>query len=211
MNNYLNIVYGREVANNQKMLPLNGISMSRLVGTEYRQTGFAIVFTEMYATIRHSDFCFIPVFGAYVEQDQSGKPVSSKVETAAIILSRDRNGNPIPFDCLRRFAISLGTTYNQDVVLIQAPDENPRYVVTRATIDHALGDTYTELCGEWRLEDLTRDFFTDKANRHGYWDKHWLTFTDQFINPTFTTRNEGHIRYLNGEIFLKPGETKGLI
>ena len=222
--NHLDIVYGREVANHQKMLPLDGSSISRLVGTQYSQAGFAIVAAshiavrkreenesaskELYAAIRNSEFCFVPAFGRYVEKDRFGRLVNSLEDTAAIVFSQDRNGHPIPFERLREFALELGKKHYQDVVLIKAPNENPKFVVTRDLFDHVVGDTYEELGGEWRLEDLTQEFFRKMVSREI--KQYRFTFAEQFINPTFTTVNEGHIRYLNGEIFLRPKAAEGL-
>jgi len=225
-NNHLDLVYGRNVANNQKMLPLNEISMNRLLGKHYGQAGFAIVSAsrmventpeenesntkEMFAAIRNSEFRFIPAFGGYIEKDENGNAVNNTEEKVAIILCYDQNSNPIPFERLADFAIGLGIKYNQDSVLLKAPDENPKYVVTNER-GGEVGTTEMEFTGDLRLDDLSQEFFTNMASKHGNVGQHRFTFTEQFINPTFTTVNEGHVRYLNGELFLKPGEVRDLI
>jgi hypothetical protein len=209
-NNFLDVVHGWSGVNNQKMIPLNEISMSRLLGKQF-EGAFAIVSAsscrktpeendmcakEMYSTIRNSGFCFIPAFGGFSEIDvKTGEQVNYTYETLAIILCHDRDGKEIPFQRLYDFVINLGEKYEQESVIIKSPQENPKYIVTTAR----------------ELNDLTQMHFANMASKLSSVGKNRFSFTRQYLNPTFETLFEGHRRFLRGELFLKPTEARNVL
>lgn len=208
--NFLDVVYGWSGVNNQKMIPLNEISMSRLLGKQFKGA-FAIVSAsscrktpeendmcakDMYSTIRNSGFCFIPAFGGFSEIDiKTGEQVNYTYETLAIILCHDKDGKEIPFQRLYDFVINLGKKYEQESVLIKSPQENPEYIVTTAR----------------ELNDLTQMHFANMASKLSSVRKNRFSFTRQYLNPTFETLFEGHRRFLRGELFLKPTEARNVL
>lgn len=209
-NNFLDVVHGWSGVNNQKMIPLNEISMSRLLGKQF-EGAFAIVSAsscrktpeendmcakEMYSTIRNSGFCFIPAFGGFSEIDvKTGEQVNYTYKTLAIILCHDRDGKEIPFQRLYDFVINLGEKYEQESVIIKSPQENPKYIVTTAR----------------ELNDLTQMHFANMASKLSSVGKNRFSFTRQYLNPTFETLFEGHRRFLRGELFLKPTEARDVL
>lgn len=215
----LKTVYGRDIANSQHMVPLNEITMNRLLGKHYNKGGFAIVSAsrnehtreenerltqEMYAQIRKSEFRFIPAFGGFIETNKQGER-HEVYESVAIILCFDRNGEEIPFERLREFAMNIGIQYDQDSVLIKAPNQNPQYIITSERVG-SVGDLDTEFSGNVKVNDLTQKFFTNMSSRDGNIGKNRFSFTEQYVNPTFATLNEGHMRHLNGEVYLDPAQ-----
>lgn len=226
-NNCLVSVYGRSYTNTAKKIPLNEISMNRLLGKHYNTGGFAIVSAsrgdytpqendertkEMYAMIIASEFRFIPAFGGFIETDEkTGEKRNNVEEKIAIILCYDKEGKEIPFQRLQDFAIRLGNKFEQESVLIKAPQENPKYIVTTAGKNQKVGDVDMEFTGEVRLNDLTQDYFTNMMSKRGNVGKNRFTFTEQYITPTFSTRNEGHIRHLKGEVFFTPNQAKSVL
>lgn len=209
-NNFLDVVHGWSGVNNQKMIPLNEISMSRLLGKQF-EGAFAIVSAslcretpeendmcakEMYSTIRNSGFCFIPAFGGFSEIDvKTGEQVNYTYETLAIILCHDRDGKEIPFQRLYDFVINLGKKYEQESVLIKSPQENPKYIVTTAR----------------ELNDLTQMHFANMASKLSSVGKNRFSFTRQYLNPTFETLFEGHRRFLRGELFFEPTKARDVL
>lgn len=209
-NNLLDVVYGWRGVNNQKMLPLSEISMSRLLGKQFKGA-FAMVSAsscrktpdendmcakDMYSAIRNSGFCFIPAFGGFSEIDvKTGEQVNYTYHTLAIILCHDRENKEIPFQRLYDFALNLGKKYEQESVFIKAPQENHKYIVTTAR----------------ELNDLTQMHFANMASKLSSMGKNRVTFTKQYLNPTFETLFEGHRRFLNGELFLKPTEAMDVL
>lgn len=221
-NNFLEVVYGRKVANEQKMISLNEITMNRLLGKRYAEAGLAIVSAsradkseeenaagakEMFALIQQSGFRYVPAFGEYVEQDENGKAIRTVYEAIAVVLCNDHEGRPIPFEELRKFALDLGVRFEQDCVLLKAPDDNPKYIVTNER-NGELGSVYVEFTADLKVNELTQLFFTTMAGKQGA-DQHRFTFTEQYLNPSFVTLNEGHVRYMKGELFLTPNQAKG--
>lgn len=226
-NNYLSSVYGREVANNGRMIPLNEISMNRLLGKHYNNGGFAIVSAsrfdktpaeneqntqKMYELIRNSEFRFIPAFGGFVEtNNETGEKKDNVDEKIAIILCFDRQGKEIPFERLYKFAFDLGVRFEQDSVLIKAPNDNPKYIVTHER-SGKVGSVDMEFTGDIVLNDVTQQFFTNMANRRTsqHAGKNRFTFTECFLNPPFATLNEGQSRTGKGEIVFRPTQTTDL-
>ena len=220
-NNFLDVVHGWSGVNNQKMIPLNEISMSRLLGKQFKGA-FAIVSAssckktteendmcanDMYSAIRSSGFCFIPAFGGFSEIDvKTGEQVNYTYYTLAIILCHDRESKEIPFQRLYDFVLNLGEKNEQESVLIKAPQENPKYIVTTASEGKNLGDVVMEFSSDAKLSDLTQMYFANMASKLSIAGKNRVTFTKQYLNPTFETLFEGHRRFLKGELFLKPTE-----
>lgn len=219
-NNFLKEVYGRAIANNQNLVVLNEMTMERLLGKHFNK-GLCIVSAsrvkentaeennkytrEMYQAIIDSPYSFIPVFGGFIETTDNGEKLPAKYEKSAIILNYDKKGNEMDFDEMKAFAMSLGTKYKQDSILVKAPNDNPKYILTSNNI----GEVDYEFSGDVKINDLTQEYFTSfikSLNMSPNQDERRKTrfsFTEMYINPTFTTLNEGHSRKLKGEIVIK--------
>jgi len=212
--NFLNEIFGR-LANDSEMIPLTEMTMDRLLGKHYNN-GFSIISAsrgdntaaennqktnELFQNIKNTKFTFIPAFGGFIENKgtEEEKHVYEKV---FIILNFDKFGNELPFEELQQFALEMCEMFNQDSVLVKAPNGNPKYLSRTGNVDN-------EFSGDIKINDLTQQYFTSfvktqKLNKDNQEDrkKNRFTFEAVYLNPSPVTYSERHLRYLSGERFL---------
>ena len=188
--------------------PLNEMTVDRLLGKHYNN-GFIIISAsrgendnqtnnqlskQLLNDIKNSGFSFVPVFGGFIE-NKGTENEKQVYETSYIVLNFDRNGNEKDFNALKNLAINLCKKYNQDSVLVKAPNGAPQYITQNGNVD-------MEFNGDVKINDLTQQYFssfikTQNIDKNQDNRKH-----TSFINPKPMTYNEGHIRHLKGEKFL---------
>lgn len=74
--------------------------------------------------LKRSGFSYLPVYGGYRGTDG----VEDDYEPSFVVFNYDINGNATDFNNLMAFAVEMCGKYNQDSVLIKAPNKNPIYV-----------------------------------------------------------------------------------
>ena len=213
--NFLKEIFNRE-ANNLPMPLLTEITVNRLLGKHYN-SGFVIVSAsrsentnqennqltkELFLKLKNSNYSYIPVFGGFIE-NKGSENEQHVYEKSFLILNYNKEGEELPFQDLKNFALEIWSEYNQDSVLLKSPNGQPQYI-TRG------GDVDMEFSGDIKINDLTQEYFTsfvktrniDKDNQDKRKQSR-LTFEGVYINPPPATYSERHIRYLSGEIFIK--------
>jgi hypothetical protein len=213
--NFLKEIFNRG-ANNSPMPLLTEITVNRLLGKHYN-SGFAIVSAsrfkntnqennqltkELFLKLKNSNYSYIPVFGGFIE-NKGSENEQHVYEKSFLILNYNKEGEELPFQDLKNFALEICSEYNQDSVLLKSPNGQPQTI----TKD---GDLDMEFSGDIKINDLTQEYFTsfvktrnvDKDNQDKRKQSR-LTFEGVYINPPPETYSERHARYLSGEIFLK--------
>jgi hypothetical protein len=213
--NFLKEIFNRG-ANNSPMPLLTEITVNRLLGKHYN-SGCAIVSAsrfkntnqennqltkELFLKLKNSNYSYIPVFGGFIE-NKGSENEQHVYEKSFLILNYNKEGEELPFQDLKNFALEICSEYNQDSVLLKSPNGQPQTI----TKD---GDLDMEFSGDIKINDLTQEYFTsfvktrnvDKDNQDKRKQSR-LTFEGVYINPPPETYFERHARYLSGEIFLK--------
>ena len=157
---------------------------------------------SLFLKLKNSNYSYIPVFGGFIE-NKGSENEQHVYEKSFLILNYNKEGEELPFQDLKNFALEICSEYNQDFVLLKSPNGQPQYI-TRG------GDVDMEFSGDIKINDLTQEYFTsfvktrnvDKDNQDKRKQSR-LTFEGVYINPPPETYFERHARYLSGEIFLK--------
>ena len=146
--------------------PLNEMTVDRLLGKHYNN-GFIIISAsrgendnqtnnqlskQLLNDIKNSGFSFVPVFGGFIE-NKGTENEKQVYETSYIVLNFDRNGNEKDFNALKNLAINLCKKYNQDSVLVKAPNGAPQYITQNGNVD-------MEFNGDVKINDLTQQYFS---------------------------------------------------
>ena len=79
---------------------------------------------SLISDLKNSGYSYLTTYGGYRGKDG----VEDDYEPSFIVFNYTTNGEKRDFEELRRFAIHLCGKYNQDSVLIKAPNVNPIYV-----------------------------------------------------------------------------------
>lgn len=79
---------------------------------------------ELISDLKQSGYSFLPTYGGYRGTDG----VEDDYEPSFVVFNYNTDGNTRDFNELRQFALELCGKYNQDSVLIKAPDEAPIWV-----------------------------------------------------------------------------------
>jgi hypothetical protein len=147
--------------------------------------------------VKDSGYSFIPVYGGFIEN--KGTEYEKNVyEKAFIVINYDREGKELDFTKLKNLAIEWCKEFNQDSVLIKAPNNNPTYYKQNGEAS----DTFT---GNIKINDLTQQYFTDFVKTQKLIDngrRHRFTFENVYINPNPATYPERVRRIRSNEIFL---------
>lgn len=220
--NFISEIKGT-TTNTQNLQSINEISVKRLLG-KHADSGYIMISASRYepdidvqqnneinntnykkllAAIKNSGYSYIPVYGGFIE-NQGGEVQKEVYEKSFIVFNYNRNGEQIDFKQLHNLAIQWCNEFNQDSVLIKAPNQNPAYYGSE-------GDEQMKFTGDIKIDDLTQQYFTDfvkskqrNINKQGdeYSKQHRLTFENVFVNPAPVTYSEGHVRYALNEVHL---------
>lgn len=78
---------------------------------------------ELISDLKLSKYSYLPVYGG-----RKGKDGVDNYEPSFIVFNYDKKGNPKNWEQLRSLAIKLCSTYAQDSVFVQGPNEAPIYL-----------------------------------------------------------------------------------
>lgn len=150
--------------------------------------------------IKDSGYSYTPAYGGFIEN--KGEPEEEQVyERSFIIYNRDKEGNKKDFNDLYEKGLEWCKEYNQDSILVKAPNEPPKYIKGDGSID-------TQFNGDVLFNDFAQEYFTDlHKNTHKGKDDIGrtptrFTYTETYINPAPQCLSEAHSRYLSGEVFI---------
>ena len=154
---------------------------------------------ELVDILKKTDFSYTPTYGGFIEN--KGKPDEENVyERSFVVYNHHKDGSVGDFEELRKFALDMAKKYNQDSVLIKAPNSNPQYVKQDGEIDFGFD-------GDVAFNDLSQEYFTDlhknshKTMRDGSKPTRF-SFLESYINPAPQCYGERISRARMGEIFL---------
>ena len=225
--NFLNECYSEKTGNKGDLVSLNEVNARSLID-RHSADGYVIISPcrggddfgldpndprqrEMLADINHkrvkefvdilkrTDFSYTPTYGGFIENQ--GTPNEENVyERSFVVYNHHKDGSVGDFNELYQFALDMARKYNQDSVLIQAPNGKPQYVKQNGEVDFAFD-------GDVAFNDLSQEYFTDlhKNSHKTMGDDSSPTrfsFLESYINPAPQCYGERVSRARNGEIFL---------
>ena len=202
--------------NNSSMIPLNEISVDRLLGKHY-DAGFIIISAsrnpeeasnhennektkELANDIRNKGYSYMPVYGGFIENVGSDNE-KEVYESSFLIFNFDRKGEQLDYKDLYDFGLELTNKYQQESFLSKEPGGSTKFITGDNKVDGVFN-------GDIKINDLADKYFTslvktknmdsDQDNRR---DSRF-SFTKTYINPRPVTYNERIMRDMKGEIFL---------
>lgn len=207
-----------EINNENPLKPITEETLSRVIN-KHGNNGFIIVSANrsdkdgkennintraLIADIKAAGFSYLPVYGGYHGQDG----VIDAYEPSFIVFCYDRKGTPVEFAVLAEFAKTCCGKYNQDSVLVKAPQAAPVYIDKNGGIVGKATDDEVD------LNNPANEFYTSliKTNNLDY--KHperlkrfsYHMAFECFVNPNPNTLNEFRRRKEgNGEVILEYG------
>ena len=159
---------------------------------------------ELIRDIRSTGFSYFPVYGGY----HGTNNIIDSFEPSFVVTNFSKTGeigDEEDFQRLFDFAIEMCGKFNQDSVLVKAPNEVPHYYNRNGEI------TDSESTGKVIKNDPNQEFFTsliktDKLDReHPERSKRFtydISFDECYCNPNPCTLNERIRRRRSGEILL---------
>lgn len=225
--NFLNECYSEKTNNKGDLVSLNEVNARSLID-RHSADGYVIISPcrgggdfgldpndprqrEMLADINHkrvkefvdilkrTDFSYTPTYGGFIENQ--GTPNEENVyERSFVVYNHHKDGSVGDFNELYQFALDMARKYNQDSVLIQAPNGKPQYVKQNGEVDFGFD-------GDIAFNDLSQEYFTDlHKNTHKTMGDDSsptrFSFLESYINPAPQCYGERVSRARNGEIFL---------
>ena len=160
--NFLNECYSENTSNKGDLVSLNEVNARSLID-RHSADGYVIISPcrggedfgldpndprqrEMLADINHkrvkefvdilkrTDFSYTPTYGGFIENQ--GTPNEENVyERSFVVYNHHKDGSVGDFNELYQFALDMARKYNQDSVLIQAPNGKPQYVKQNGEVD----------------------------------------------------------------------------
>lgn len=127
-----------DIYNGGTLVKLDEETLSRIIN-KHGNNGFVILSANrgdksgeennkqtrnLISDLKQSQYSYYPVYGGYHGTDG----VVDSYEPSFIVFNYNRKGEQTDFSDLKLFAIRMCGKYNQDSVLIKAPDELPNYV-----------------------------------------------------------------------------------
>lgn len=155
---------------------------------------------ELIEILKATDWSYTPTYGGFIENYGTDKE-ENVYERSFVVYNHYRDGSVGNFNDLYKFALEMCKKYNQDSVLIKAPNENPKYVKKDGETDLSFSDKVA-------FNDLQQEYFTDlHKNTDKFGDKSKrrptrFSFLESYINPAPQCYGERIRRSRNGEIFL---------
>lgn len=152
----------------------------------------------LFGDIQNNGFSYTPCYGVFIE-DKGTENEEAAYEQGFIVYSNKRNGES-DFGLLKQFALEMCGKYNQDFVLIDAPDESPAYYNRDGEICCRFNDGMS-------INDVAKKYFIDlhsnNQNKKNARSLPKFSFIETYISPKPQCYSEGHVRFLKGEIFIK--------
>ena len=200
--------YYNILSNNKEPRLLTEATINRIL-TKHSDSGFIIVSANrtdktkkendkntksLIADIRKSGYSYFPVYGGYKGTDG----MVDKYEPSFFITNYKGKTLQDNFDELFDLAVELCNKYNQDSVLVKAPNDVPKYI-----------DRNGEVVGKEKQNDkvsinrIEQKYFTalykkDNGTKRMTYDMDF----NMYLNPLPCTLNEAMRRQLSNEILL---------
>lgn len=156
---------------------------------------------DLIKKIKASGYSYTPVYGGFIE-DKGTENETNVYERSFIVYNHDRQGNTQDFQRLADLAIQWANDYNQNSVLICAPNGTPTYYKKDGSVDFELSKSAV-------FNDYAQEYFTDlHKNTEKYKDSSdkrtptRFSFTEAFINPPSACLTEQYSRTYWAEILL---------
>ena len=155
---------------------------------------------ELVGILKSTDFSYTPTYGGFIE-NQGTDDEENVYERSFVVYNHHKDGSVGDFGELYDFALDMAKKYNQDSVLVQAPNDNPKYIKQDGEEDFGFD-------GDIAFNDLSQEYFTDlHKNTHKFGDisdrkPTRFSFLESYINPAPQCYGERISRARNGEIFL---------
>ena len=155
-------------------------------------------FEELKKTVWNLGYSYIPVFGGYSEEDHG-----EVFEKSLFVLAKNKKEAEIDFDKFVEDMREIGSSYEQDSILVKYPDKAPMY------LNLSTGEFDRPFDGEIKLNDLAQMYFTalKKWNTSKYGDeikgnpqRYTYTFNEVYLSEQPKTISGAHRRSSNGEI-----------
>ena len=146
---------------------------------------------EFVGILKQTDFSYTPVYGGFIEN--KGKENEENVyERSFVVYNHHKDESVGDFGELYQFALDMARKYNQDSVLIQEPNDKPKYITKDNEIVY-------EFDGDFTFNDIQQRYFIDL---HKGCSSTRFSFLESYINPKPQCYGERFRRDMNGEIFL---------
>lgn len=136
-------------------------------------------------SIKESGFSYKMVQGGFVENAGTDNE-KEVIETSFVVYNYKKDGTQ-DFDELYKLALKWCAEYNQDSVLVVAPNENPKYITANGSVDF-------ELSKDVSIEHNINSFFTRLGNKRFYFK--------EIKDSEPKTMNGLYVREMSGEIMV---------
>lgn len=161
--------------------------------------------TELKRLIRGENYSFVPVYGGYKEVGSN----NAKLEKSLIVFPFNIGKKEYTdFNLFFQTMLKFGYDYDQDTILVKAPDSKPIYY------DCIVGGTVGEEFSSSKLNDITQEYFTalkkyvdsHEDEKDGFIKKapnskpQRFTFSEVYMNKFPQSINEHRIRSRSGEL-----------
>lgn len=155
---------------------------------------------ELIGILKASDWSYTPTYGGFIENYGTDNE-QNVYERSFVVYNHYRDGSVGDFNKLYQFAVDMCNKYNQDSVLVKAPNETPKYIKGNGETDFEFNDGVA-------FNDLQQEYFTDlhkntdkfKNFKDGKPSR--FSFLESYINPAPQCYGERFKRSRNGEIFI---------
>lgn len=156
---------------------------------------------ELRTKLKSSTYSYIPVYGGFKEEGSN----TAKIEKSFIVFPYNISTKEyMDFDEFKENLLNIGASFQQDSILIKAPDSNPVYIdcKTKKPDDY----TFTNK----KVNDIAQEYFTalkkwDDSSKKG--KDHFtkgkpqrFTFESLYMNDFPNSISEHRRRSLNGEL-----------
>lgn len=227
MGNFLNECYNEKTLNKADLVSLNEVNAKSLID-RHSKDGYVIIspcrgyadfgldgnnpadkeklahinnhrIKELVSILKGGDFSYTPTYGGFIENQ--GEPNAENVyERSFVVYNHHKDGSVGDFKELYDFALNMAKKFNQDSVLVKAPNSNPEYVKQDGEVDFGFD-------GDVAFNDAQQTYFTvlhKNTNKYDMQNRKptRFSFLESYINPAPQCYGERISRARNGEIFL---------
>jgi hypothetical protein len=212
--NFIHEVTGSSTSNHCSMVRLDEFSVTRLFSDSHYDNGFIIISAskandleseetatqenkvraqELLSKLSSNGYWFIPVYGSYIE-NRGEENQKTSYEEAFIVPCYKNTWKILNFDKLFDGMISLGTIYNQEVILVKEPGGKFPYYYKPT--EKQVADQFSGKAG---IYDLIKAYFRQLRKK----DSAKFIFKGAYVNPSVCSLFfEGYSRDARGEIFI---------
>ena len=153
---------------------------------------------------------YIPMYGGFKEKRDDGS-VEQVFEKSFMVFPYNRKGEEIDFEQLKDDMLALGKKYEQESILVKAPDAAPVYLnCTTGDVDMEFSKDDANI----KVNDMAQDYFSSlkklpkgATDEEGNLSKDFegkpqrFTFESCYLNEEPKTLMGAHARYMAGECY----------